>query len=383
MKRRYRILGVLGGLALASMTVLAVVLSHDRACVDAPVSAMTADAPPMQAVVYRCYGGSEVLKLEAVARPVPADDGVRVRVHAAAVNPLDKHFMRGKPYFMRLSTGIGAPDDIRMGVDFAGVVEAVGKDVTRFKPGDAVFGGAAGAFGEYVTVSEHRAIVPMPGNIDFAQAAAVPIAAITALQALRDKGGLQAGQRVLINGASGGVGSFAVQIAKAMGAEVTGVSSTRNLAMVQSLGADQVIDYTRANFTRSGQRYDLIVDTVANHPLSALRGALTPTGALVMVGGGGGNWLGPLQRLLVSQLLAPFVDQRLEPLMAELNQADLQFLADLIAQGKLTSVIDRRFRLDEVPAAIDHLETGRVRGKLIIEVIAPSLAQAEARAASN
>ncbi|HZW59047.1 MAG TPA: NAD(P)-dependent alcohol dehydrogenase, partial [Woeseiaceae bacterium] len=272
MKRRYKIgLGIIGvaGILVAAF---AVRLAYDSECGPAP-------QPPghtalMQAVHFRCYGSPDVLTLEDTAKPTPGDGDVLVRVAAAAVNPLDWHYLRGKPYLVRLFTGIGRPKNSRLGVDFSGTVEAVGNGVTRFKPGDEVFGGARGAFAEYVTVSEDGAIAAKPANLSHKHAASVAIAAITALQGLRDQGQIAAGQRVLINGASGGVGTFAVQIAKAYGAEVTGVCSTRNLAMVRSIGADHVIDYTREDFTRSGKRYDLILDMVGNHSLLDIRHAL-------------------------------------------------------------------------------------------------------------
>jgi NADPH:quinone reductase-like Zn-dependent oxidoreductase len=310
-----------------------------------------------------------VLQLQAIEKPAPADDQVLVRVHAAAVNPLDWHYMRGSPYIMRLGTGLGAPKETRLGVDFAGTVEAVGSEVTRYQVGDEVFGGRTGAFAEYVTVGENRALALKPANLSFEQAAAVPIAAITALQGLRDKGRLKPGQKVLINGASGGVGTFAVQIAKALGAEVTGVCSSRNVDMVRALGADHVIDYTRENFTESGQRYDLILDNVGNHSLRAVRRALVPDGTLVIVGGSSkGNWIGPLQGPLTAILWSPFVGQNLENFMARLDSQDLSTLADLMRAGKVTPVIDRRFSLSEVPAAIRYLEEGHARGKVIINM---------------
>ncbi|MEZ5512962.1 MAG: NAD(P)-dependent alcohol dehydrogenase [Steroidobacteraceae bacterium] len=326
-------------------------------------------AERMRAIVYRCYGPPEVLKLEAVEKPVPADDRVLVRVRAASVNPLDWHYLRGEPYVMRLSSGLGAPEDITMGVDFAGTVTAVGNGVTNFKPGDEVFGGTGGAFAEYVAVRASRAIVHKPPNVGFEEAAAVPIAAVTALQALRDKGELKPGQNVLINGASGGVGTFAVQIAKSLGAEVTGVCSTRNVSMVRSIGADHVIDYTQQDFTQGTERYDLIIDNVGNHGLLAVRRVMQPDGIYVGVGGPNDNrWVGPLLGPLKASLLAPFVSQEFRSLLADLNQADLEFLRDLMAAGKLTAVIDRRYPLAETPAAIAYVETGRARGKVMVTV---------------
>lgn len=322
----------------------------------------------MKAVVYRCYGAPDVLSLEDVEKPVPADDEVLVKVHAASVNPLDWHYMRGSPYLMRLSAGIGAPDDIRMGVDYAGTVEAVGKDVTRFKPGDAVFGGAGGAFAEYVKVREDRAIVLKPDNVTFQQGATVAIAAVTALQALRDKGQIASGQKVLINGASGGVGTFAVQIAKALGAEVHGVCSTRNIEMVRSIGADRVFDYKKEDYTDSGEQYDLIVDMVGNHSLLANRKVLTPEGRLVIVGGEKGDWIGPLLRPLNALILGPFVDQEFVMILAQLKQEDLTTLAEFMSEGKVTPVIDRTYPLSETPAAVGYSEDGHARGKIIVTI---------------
>jgi NADPH:quinone reductase-like Zn-dependent oxidoreductase len=323
----------------------------------------------MKAIVYRCYGPPQVLKLEEIAKPEPADDRVLVKVRAASVNPLDWHYMRGEPYFMRSMTGVGAPSSIHMGVDFAGIVESVGKNVTRFKPGDEVFGARDGAFGEYVSVAESGSLTLKPANLTFEQAAAVPIAGITALQALRDKGHVRPGQSVLINGASGGVGTFAVQIAKAYGANVTAVCSTRNLELVRSIGADHVIDYTKEDFTQGSRRYDLIVDTVSTHSLWEYRRALNPEGALVMVGGlDKGPWLGPMWSSLKASVEAPFVHQRFMFFMADLDQSDLGVLAGLLASGKVIPVIDRTYTLSEVPAAIAYLEQGHARGKVVITV---------------
>ena len=311
---------------------------------------------------------TEVLKLEEIERPSPADDELLVKVHAAAANPLDWHYMRGTPYVMRLmGAGLGAPEDLRTGVDFAGTVEAVGKDVTLFKPGDEVFGGRSGAFAEYVTVRENRNVVVKPANLTFEQAAAVPVAAITALQALRDKGKIQPGQKVLINGASGGVGTFAVQLAKSFGAEVTGVCSTRNVELVRSLGADHVIDYTKDDYTKSAQRYDVILDNVGNHSLLDNRRVLNPNGIFVIVGGPKhGQWIGALTGPIKAALLSPFVSQEFVMFLADLNKEDLAILGDLMQAGKVTPVIDRRFSLSEVPVAIRYLETGRARGKVVI-----------------
>jgi len=370
MTRRTKVLGGLFGILAAAVLSLALVLSHDSAC-EAP-AALPEQTTLMKAIRYRCYGSPEVLELAEVAKPTPADDEVLVKVQAASVNPLDWHYMRGKPYIMRLSSGIGRPADPRFGVDFAGTVEAVGKNVQRFKPGDEVFGGKSGALAEYVTVREDRALVLKPADISFEEAAAVPIAAITALQAVRDKGQVKPGQKVLVNGASGGVGTFAVQIAKTYGAEVTGVSSTRNVELVRSLGADHVIDYKQQDFTRSAQRYDVIIDNVGNHPLLAYRRVLEPDGIVVMVGGPSGDpWIGPLARPIRAAVLSPFVSQRFAMLMAELNPKDMGVLRDLLAAGRLKPVIDRRYTLPEVPAAIAYLEEGRARGKVVIAVAGP------------
>ena len=366
MKLRYKVASGILIFVTVAFSSLALVLSHNSDCGPAPIVADNSEL--MKAIVYRCYGSPDVLEFEDIEKPVPADDEVLVKVFAASVNPLDWHYMRGSPYIMRLGTGLGAPDDTSLGVDFAGTVESVGGNVKQFKRGDEVFGGASGAFAEYVTVREDRALVLKPANVTFEQAASVPIAAITALQALRDKGKLEPGQNVLINGASGGVGTFAVQIAKSFGAEVTGVCSTRNLEMVRSIGADHVIDYTQENYTKSGQRYDLIIDMVGNHSLLANRRALTPDGIFVIIGGPKGNWLGPLMGPIKAMLLSPFVGQEFVMLMAQMRKDDLAILGDLMQAGKVTPVIDRRFQLNEVPAAIRYSEKGHARGKIVVNL---------------
>src|SRR5438132_1475874 len=273
----------------------------------------------MKAIVYCDYGLAN-LKFTDVEKPSPTDDQLLVKVHAASVNPLDWHFIEGTPKIMRaMGVGLRKPKDTRLGVDFAGIVEAVGKNVTQFKPGDEVFGGRDGAFAEYVCPRADRAVTLKPGNITFEQAASVNIAGITALQAVRDKGKVQPGQKVLINGASGGVGTFAVQIAKSFGADVTGVCSTRNVDMVRSLGADHVIDYTKEDFTKSAQRYDVILDNVPNHSLSECRGVLTPKGKYVMIGGGGPNdsrWVGPFGRVIATMMVSQFVSQEMGMMIA-------------------------------------------------------------------
>ena len=324
----------------------------------------------MLAIVYHEYGTADVLRLERVEKLLPNDTQVLVRVRAAAANPLDWHYLRGTPYVMRIDGGVRYPHDPRVGVDLAGVVEAVGAKVTQFKPGDEVFGLGNGAFGEYALAYEHR-LARKPPGLSFEQAAAIPVAAGTALQSLREKGKVGPGRKVLINGASGGVGTFAVQIAKSFGAEVTGVCSTRNVELVRSLGADRVIDYKVEDFTRRPERYDVIVDNVGIHDLSDLRRPLTPTGILVLVGGGGpdaGNWIGPLARPLKALLMSPFIDQEVSMLLADIRTADLALLAGLVESGQMKTVIDRRYRLEQVPEAIRYLEAGRARGKVIIEV---------------
>jgi NADPH:quinone reductase-like Zn-dependent oxidoreductase len=321
---------------------------------------------PMHAIVYCDYGSPDVLRLENVEKPVPRDDQVLVRVAAAAINPLDWHFMRGEPYLARMAMGLRKPKVIRLGVDFAGVVEAVGRNVTRFKPGDEVFGGRTGALAEYVAVSEAGPLVTKPANVTFEQAAAVPVAASTALEGLRDGGKLRPGQTVLINGASGGVGTYAVQIAKAYGATVTGVCSTRNVELVRSLGADQVIDYTKEDFTTGAQHYDLILDNVGNHSLSALRRVLNPTGTYVMIGGRSGRWIAPLPRALRAMVLTRFVSQDMRFFLSQLDAKDLTVLADLLRAGSVTPVIDRRYPLSEIREAMAYLEQGHARGKVVI-----------------
>ncbi len=324
--------------------------------------------PRMKAFVRHAYGAPDVLRLEKIEKPVPKDDELLVRVRAASVNPLDWHRMRGEPFIGRLEMGLGAPSVARMGVDFAGTVESVGRNVTRLKPGDDVFGGRTGAFAEYVTVPQDRGVALKPTNATFEQAAAVTIAAITALQGLRDKAKVQPGQRVLINGASGGVGTFAVQIAKAFGAHVTGVCSGRNAELVRSIGADQVIDYTKQDFTKSGERWDVILDNVGNHSLSECRRALTPNGRYVMVGGPSGRWLDPLPRLFKLLVMSRFVSQGMGTLLAEINQRDLTVLRDWMQAGKVTPVIDRRYPLSQLPDAVRYVEGGHARGKVVITV---------------
>jgi NADPH:quinone reductase-like Zn-dependent oxidoreductase len=332
----------------------------------------TAPTNPMNAIVY-CDYGVRNLKLEQIEKPAPADDQVLVRVHAASINPYDWHFVEGTPYVMRAIAGVGLrkPKDIRLGVDFAGTVEAVGKNVTEFKPGDEVFGGRGGAFAQYVCPRATRAVALKPANVSFEDAAAVNIAGITALQAIRDKGKLQPGEKVLINGASGGVGTFAVQIAKTMGADVTGVCSTRNIDLVKSLGADHVIDYTKEDFTKSAEHYDVMLDNVGNRTLSECKSVLTPKGKYVLIGGGGANeqgFLGGLGKALWAMVFSKFVNQQMGMMMADANHNDLTILADMMQSGKLKPVIDRTYKLNEVPQAIAYVEEGHARGKVIITI---------------
>lgn len=367
MRRRYKILTGVSFLGVAMLGSLAWALGHDAPCGAAPP--LSDRVPSMRASVARCYGPPDLVRLESLAKPVPTDDQVLIRVHAASVNPLDWHYLRGKPYIMRPMSGYGLPNDVRMGVDVAGTVEAVGRHVSRFKVGDAVFGGANGSFAQYVTVRESGSLALKPDNVTFEQAAAVPIAAVTALQALRDKGRIQSGQRVLINGASGGVGTFAVQIAKIYGARVTGVCSTRNIALVSGLGADRVVDYTQQDFTQGPERYDLIVDNVGNHSLTDLRRVLQPHGILVMVGGSSDDpWIGALWGSIRAWFVAPFVTQRLMFLLARMNAADLEQLRKWLQAGTMTPAIDRQYALAEVPQAIRYLEAGHARAKVVIHV---------------
>jgi NADPH:quinone reductase-like Zn-dependent oxidoreductase len=311
----------------------------------------------MKAVVFRSYGPPDVLRFEEIDNPTAGDDEILIRVRAASVNPFDWHLMRGSPFFVRAQTGLLAPTVTRLGVDLAGQVEGVGRNVTRFQPGDEVFGAGRGAFAEYVSARE-SAFVLKPVNLTFEQAAAVPVAGCTALQALRDKGQIRRGQKVLINGAAGGVGTFAVQIAKSFGTEVSGVCSTRNLDLVRSIGADHVIDYTRDDFTRGTARYDLIVDSFGTRSLSGCRRVLAPGGTYVVVGGP----LAVVKALLVSR----FVRETLVVVMAHVTAADLMALKELIEAKQVTPVIDRRYPLGEVPAAIGYLEQGHARGKVVI-----------------
>ena len=319
----------------------------------------------MKAIVYRNYGSPDVLRLEEVEKPIPAGNEVLIKVHASSVNPYDWHFMRGLPYPIRLFAGLGSPKVIRLGADVAGVVEAVGSSVKQFKPGDAIFGNGQGAFAEYVCAPEST-LGLKPESRSFEQAASLPIAACTALQGLRDKGHIRAGHHVLVNGASGGMGTFAVQIAKSYSAVVTGVCSARNVEIVRSIGADHVIDYNRDDFTRGAERYDLILDAVGNRPLPALKRVLNPNGVIVMAGGIAGRWMvGVLSRSFQARWLS-FGDRKFIGMLAKIGREDLAILHDLMETGRITPVIDRRYTLSEVPDAIRYVEEGHARGKVVI-----------------
>jgi len=325
----------------------------------------------MKAIVYHEFGSPDVLRLEEVDKPVPNDNQILIKVRAVSVNPLDWHFMEGAPYIGRpLAFGFLKPDFQRLGVDYAGTVEAVGKNITEFKPGDEVYGNKFGAFAEYVVATD-KALALKPANLTFEQTASLPVAAITALQALRDTGKLQPGQKVLINGASGGVGTFAVQIAKTFGAEVTGVCSGRNAELVRSLGADHVIDYTKEDFTKGAERYDLILDNVGNQPLAGFRRVLNPKGMYIMIGGGGVKddpWFGALVRPIKSILISKFVSQQMKPMLADMNRKDLTVLADMIQAGTVKPVIDRTYTFSQLPEAMRYLEEGHARGKVVVTV---------------
>ncbi len=346
----------------------AIVLSHESPCVAPP--ALAAGETGMKAIVRTCYGGAEKLVLATIAKPAPKANQVLVRVHAASVNPYDWHMMTGEPYIMRMSLGIGSPHHVRLGADFSGTIEAVGPEVKHLRIGDEIFGTSGGSFGEYVIATEGESIAKKPAGISHEQAAAIPIAGLTALQGLRDHGKLAAGQKVLINGASGGVGSYAVQLAKAFGAEVTGVCSTRNVELVRSLGADHVVDYTREDFTQGGQRYDLIIDNVGNHALLDLKDVLNPGGNVVIIGGPKNDpWIGPLKGPIKGTILSRFTDEQFIVFIADVTEADLEFVADLMVQGKVRSAIDRRYRLDQVPEAMAYMGSRRSRGKTVVNIV--------------
>ena len=323
----------------------------------------------MKAIVRERYGSPDVLKLRDIDRPVIDDDGVLVRVRAASINAYDWHMMRGRPSLVRLMTGLRKPKSTAMGVDLAGEVEAVGKNVTEFRPGDEVFGQRVGALAEYVCGTAKSFLVPKPAGLTFEQAAAVPMAASTALQGLRDKGQIKPSQRVLINGASGGVGTFAVQIAKAFGAHVTAVCSTRNVDQARSLGADEVIDYTREDFTRGGRKYDVILDVASSGSLSSRRRVLEPNGTLVGVGAANNDGTASIVAgLLETAVLSRFGNQKMPFFLAKNSKEDLIVLKELIEAGKVRPVIDRTYPLNQTAEAIRYLETGHARAKVVITV---------------
>jgi NADPH:quinone reductase-like Zn-dependent oxidoreductase len=326
----------------------------------------------MKAIVYEKYGPPDVLELREIDKPVPGDDDVLIRIRASSPNPYDWHMLRGAPYLMRMVSGLFRPKVHGLGGDLAGEVEAVGKNVTRLQPGDEVFGEIAGhvwgSFAEYACAPQDW-LELKPSNLTFEQAAAVPLAGLTALQGLRDFGKIEAGQKVLIIGASGGVGTFAVQLAKSFGAEVTGVCSARNMDLVRSIGADHVIDYTKTDFIQSGQHYDLIFQLAGTRSASDCRRALTKKGTLVLSSGeGGGRWFGPMMRLVTALAMAPLVSQSIVTFVAKKSKEDLLAMKELIEAGKVTPVIDRTYPLSEVPEAIRYLEKGRARGKVVINV---------------
>jgi len=317
----------------------------------------------MKAFVSDRYGSPDVMRFQDVDKPELTEESALVRVRATSVNAFDWHMLRGKPYIARIGEGFLSPRTTILGLDVAGIVETVGANVTHIQPGDRVFGSRTGAFAEFIS---GRNMVPMPEGATFEQAAAVPTAGQTALVGLRDKGEIQAGQRVLINGAGGGVGTFAVQIAKALGADVTAVTSTKNVEMVSSIGADRVIDYTREDFTRGAQRYDLIFDVGGNRSLSRTRRVLTPEGTLVLVAPGRGQWIGPIVRILGAVVTSRLGRQQVRPFLAPVSRDNLLILKELIEAGKVTPVIDRTYPFDEIPEAVRHLESGHVAGKVVI-----------------
>ena len=371
MRLRTKILGAV--LAIVGVAVLCTLFAMRY---DAPCEAAApppSGTPTMKAVLHRCYGPADVLSIEDVPKPTVADGDVLVKVRAVSLNALDSHVLHGDPYVVMRFAGCAAcrrrPS---LGVDFAGTVEAVGKNVAGFKPGDEVFGGKGGNFGafaEYVRVNPAFATIALkPSNVTFEQAAAVPVAAVTALQALRDSGRLRAGQKVLINGASGGVGTFAVEIAKALGAEVTGVCSTHNVEMVREIGADHVVDYTREDFTKSDERYDLIVDVAGSRSLTEYLRVLKPDGVYVGAGGSSARdrWLGPLGPMLKSFAYAPFVSAQVNTFFASLNKDDLRFVAELMEQGKIKPVVDRTYSSGEIRDAFRYFDEGHARGKIVV-----------------
>src|SRR3954467_3434719 len=368
MKRVKRVLKWTGSVVLAVLLAGGVflVFAYWRASNDCERNT-AAPTHPMKAIRKCEYG---VLTLRDVEKPTPTDNQVLIKVRAASLNAADGHLLRGS-FAMRPFSGMRKPKDSRFGIDCAGTVEAVGKNVTQFKPGDEVFGVANGAIAEYACAAE-RTLVPKPDNITFEQAGSVGVAGLTALQGLRDHGNIQPGQKVLVNGASGGVGTFAVQIAKAFGAEVTAVCSSRNLEQARSMGADHVIDYTKEDFTKADQRYDMIFDNVGNHTIAERRRVLTPNGICVLAGmGSAGKHEGQLTRIagnLKAFFVSPFISQKFKMYIAKTLKPDLIFLRDLMQQGKLTPVIDRQYPMSETAEALRYLEDGHARGKIVITI---------------
>jgi NADPH:quinone reductase-like Zn-dependent oxidoreductase len=323
----------------------------------------------MKAAVRDRYGSPDVVEIREIAKPVPTEDEVLVRVRAASLNMADWYEVAGRPYVGRVQTGLRKPKTNGLGVDYAGTVEAVGKNVTEFRPGEEVFGGRNGAYAEYVCARADRGIMSKPANVTFEEAAAVPVAAITALQGLRDKGQLRPGQKVLINGASGGVGTFAVQIAKALGAEVTGVCSTGKVDLDRSLGADHVVDYTQEDFTSTDERYDLMLDVAGSRSWSACKRVLNPQATFVVVGAPKGSHLmGPLSHVVKVRLAAFRSSQKVVFFIAKFNKADMVVLRELLEAGKVTPVIDRRYELSEIADAFRYLGEGHAQGKIVITV---------------
>lgn len=321
----------------------------------------------MKAIIRTVYGPAESLSFDEVPMPEVGDSDVLMKVHASSANPYDWHVVRGEPYLVRVNDGYRRPKNQNMGIDAAGTVISVGANVTRFKTGDEVFGLARGAFAEYAVAAENRLVIK-PDAMTFESAASLPCAGNTALVAVKDKGHVTTGMSVLVNGASGGVGSFAVQIAKSLGAEVTGVCSTRNIERVRSIGAAEVVDYSRDDFARQPRQYDVVVDTVGNRSLRDLRRALKPRGTLVVAGGGSGKWFRPMALLLKVVVVAPFVRQKLTGVMAGVTAENLETLSTLVTSGEVVPLIDRTYSLSETPAAVGYVEEGHARGKVIITV---------------
>jgi NADPH:quinone reductase-like Zn-dependent oxidoreductase len=364
-----RILGGLAAIVAIAIVGLAIALSHTADCGPSPT--LATGVTPMKAVVRRCYGPPEVLKVEDIEKPVPAENQLLVKVRAASVNPADWHLVRAEPYIIRLGGGFGAPKNPRVGIDFAGTVEEVGKDVTKYKPGDEVFGGKGGALAEYITLNEDSNFAIKPASVSYEQAAGVNVAGLTSLQALRDRAAIKPGQKVLINGSSGGVGTFAVQLAKWLGAEVTAVCSTRNVELVRSLGADHVVDYTKEDFTQVTERYDVVMDNVVNHDLLDVRRVLKPGGKYLIIGGGGPDanpWFGALWAPVKAFVISWFVDEDIAFFISHASAEDLATLAGLMEQGKVRTVIDRVYPLEATAEAMAYLEAGRARGKVIVTV---------------